>query len=181
MIASRTKMVEVRSVGTEMEILVGGLAMARKTALVVEVSAEERKRLEAIVRKRTAEHRLVQRARIIVLAAAGRSLADTARRLGMHKDTVAQWRRKWRQTCGPNVAHRLADEPRPGAPAKFTAEQICAIMALACEPPSASARPITQWSQNELAEEAVKRGIVAEISQRSVGRFLKSGASATAP
>lgn len=155
--------------------------MARKTELVVEVSVEEREQLEAIVRKRTAEQRLAQRARIVLLAAAGWSLVETVRRLGLHKDTVAQWRRRWRQTCGPNVSRRLADEPRPGAPAKFTAQQICAITALACEPPSASARPITPWSQNELADEAVKRGIVPEISQRSVGRFLKSGVPATAP
>ncbi len=70
---------------------------------------------------------------------------------------------------------RLADAPRSGAPAHFTAEQVCAIIALACEPPSACGRPITHWSQNELAREAVKRGLAGSISQRSVGRMLKRG------
>ena len=62
---------------------------------------------------------------------------------------------------------------KSGAPAKFGAEQICAIIAIACEPPSASDRPITQWSQQEVADEAMRRGIVDSISQRSVGRFFK--------
>ena len=68
---------------------------------------------------------------------------------------------------------RLSDAPKSGAPAKFGAEQICAIIAIACEPPSASDRPITQWSQQEVADEAMRRGIVDSISQRSVGRFFK--------
>ncbi len=60
-----------------------------------------------------------------------------------------------------------------GAGVVETAEQICAIVALACERPAESDRPVTHWSQQELADEAMKRGIVERISQRSVGRFLK--------
>jgi transposase len=71
------------------------------------------------------------------------------------------------------VVERLSDAPRCGAPARITAEQICAIVALACERPKESGRPVTHWSQQELADEAMKRGIVEQISQRSVGRFLK--------
>lgn len=65
------------------------------------------------------------------------------------------------------------DEPRQGAPVKFTAEQVVQIMALACEAPQACGLPISQWSGQELATEAVKRGIVETISPRSVERFLK--------
>jgi len=54
-------------------------------------------------------------------------------------------------------------------------EQICAILALACEPPEGSGVPITHWSQSALAREAVKRGLVETISHGSVGRFLKGG------
>ena len=59
------------------------------------------------------------------------------------------------------------------APATFTPEQICAIMALACEMPEQSELPLSHWSQSELAREAVRRGIVDSISHGSVGRFLK--------
>jgi putative transposase len=78
--------------------------------------------------------------------------------------------------CDPlQLAERLADAPRPGAPPTFTPEPICAILALAYEPPEASGIPITHWSQSALAREAVKRGLVESISHGSVGRFLKGG------
>ena len=48
---------------------------------------------------------------------------------------------------------------RPGAPTTFSAEQWCQIIALACEPPEASDRPISHWTPRELADEARKREI----------------------
>ena len=76
------------------------------------------------------------------------------------------------------VEEVLADEPRPGTPPTFTPEQVVRIVALACEDPrEESGRPITHWSTPELADEAVKRGIVKSISARSVGRFLGRGGS----
>jgi hypothetical protein len=39
-----------------------------------------------------------------------------------------------------DAAARLADLPRPGAPGHITAEQVCQIVALACEPPGESGR-----------------------------------------
>ena len=57
-------------------------------------------------------------------------------------------------------------------------DQITQIVALSCEEPQQSGRPITNWTQRELADEAEKRGIVKKISHRSVGRFLKRGRKA---
>jgi putative transposase len=48
-------------------------------------------------------------------------------------------------------------------------------MALACEPPAASGRPVSHWTAREIADEAVQREIVPSISAASVGRFLKRG------
>jgi putative transposase len=53
-------------------------------------------------------------------------------------------------------------------------------MALACEKPEAADRPVSTWTPRELADEAVKRGIVTKISPRTVERFLK-GERFTAP
>jgi putative transposase len=75
----------------------------------------------------------------------------------------------------------FSDEARPGTPSQFSLEQVVQIVALACEDPTRSGRPISEWSVRELADEAVKRGIVDRISPRSVGRFLRRGKSATAP
>ena len=67
----------------------------------------------------------------------------------------------------------LLDAYRGGKPATFTPEQIVKIVALACEHPKASGRPITRWTSKELAAETVKRGLVKQISRASVSRLLK--------
>jgi hypothetical protein len=69
----------------------------------------------------------------------------------------------------------LADKPRSGAPPTFTPEMITQIIALALQDPEEVGRPITHWTPAELADEAVRQGIVASISPRTVGRFLKRG------
>ena len=68
----------------------------------------------------------------------------------------------------------LSDLPRAGCGGTFTAEQIAQIMAVACEPPENSGRPVTHWTPRELADEVIERGIVPSISVRHVGRFLKA-------
>src|SRR5208282_2363436 len=109
---------------------------------------------------------------MILLAAAGSGVRATARQLGVWPKTVRHWLRHWRTAAEATpVAQRLADAPRPGAPATFTPEQICAIVALACEQPAeASDLPLSHWSRSELARCAVERGIVDRISNSSVGR-----------
>jgi putative transposase len=100
--------------------------------------------------------------------------------LGTTRKTVRRWRHHWLKRHNCTVLERLQDAARPGAPATFSAEQWCQIIALACEPPEASGRPISHWTPRELADEASQRGIVKTISERHVGRFLKSGRSQAA-
>ena len=146
--------------------------MSRIQAAPIVVSERERAQLESLVRRHRCPQQVALRARIILAAAAGEEVRESVRRLGAARSTVQHWRRRWTQSSG-RVAERLADAPRSGTPATFTAEQICAIVAMACEPPADSARPMTHWTHQELADEAVRRGIVAAISPDSVGRFLK--------
>jgi transposase len=104
----------------------------------------------------------------------GMGVRASARQLGVWPKTVRYWRKRWRTAAdSQSVSERLADAPRSGAPATFTPEQICALVAMTCEKPSESERPISHWSQREIADEAMRRGLISNISQRSVGRFLK--------
>lgn len=149
-------------------------------AAPVPVTARERLQLEALVRQRTCPQQLVIRAQIILLADQGIGVRETAAQLRIGRTTVQGWRRRWAQNLNGNVAQRLSDAPRPGTPATFSAEQVCMIIALACESPHDSGRAITHWTQHEIADEAIKRGIVEGISPHSVGRFLKGGRPQTA-
>jgi len=141
---------------------------------LVTVLPEQRDIVERLIRTRSTPQQLALRARLILHAADGVGVRESARELGVWPKTVRYWRKRWRQAVeGQSVPDRLTDAPRPGAPAKFMPEQVCALVAMTCEKPSESERPISQWSQREIADEAMRRGIVPHISQRSVGRFLK--------
>jgi len=69
---------------------------------------------------------------------------------------------------------------RPGAPPTFTAPQVIGIVKLACTPPEEADCPCSQWGARELADAAIRQGIVEHISPRTVGRFLKGGRVAAA-
>jgi putative transposase len=148
--------------------------MPRLAADPVIVLPAQRETLEQLVRTHSTSQQLALRARIILHADAGVGVRESARQLGVWPKTIRYWRKRWRQAVeGQSVCERLVDAPRSGAPATFTAVQICAVVAMTCEKPSDSERPISQWSQREIADEAMRRGLVPDISQRSVGRFLK--------
>ena len=148
--------------------------MARLAADRVIVRSKQRKELEQLVRSHSTPQQLAMRARVILHAAAGVGVRESGRELGVWPKTVRYWRKRWREAPdGQSVPERLCDAPRSGAPATYTPEQICAVIAMTCERPSESERPISHWSQREIADEAIRRGLVPSISQRSVGRFLK--------
>lgn len=138
------------------------------------VLPDHREVLEQLVRTHSTPQQLALRARIIVHATEGVGVRASARELGIWPKTVRYWRKRWRAAADQrSVSERLTDAPRSGAPATFTPEQICAVVAMTCEKPSESERPISHWSQREIADEVMRRGLVPSISQRSVGRFLK--------
>ena len=144
--------------------------------------------LRQIASAPTSPVRLVQRAEIILRAFAGQENQTIAAAIDLDPTAVGLWRRRWVKAwpkliqiecTETHAAFRraiqdvLSDAPRSGHPGKFTPEQITQILALACEPPEHSGRPITHWTSKELADEAQKRGIVASISESQVGRYLR--------
>lgn len=141
----------------------------------VRLSEEERKELEILVKANKTAQQIAFRAKIIITLADGYNAVDTAKFLETTKKTVKLWRRHWFEGKELTVIEKLQDRERSGAPVRIRAEQWCQIMALACEPPELSGRPISHWTPRELADEAIKRKIVESISTRHVGRFLKSG------
>lgn len=149
--------------------------MPAHKALPLQLSFQHERELKELVRRHSTPQKLAERARIILLAATGQGVSETARQLGIWRKTAGHWRRRWRDAAASaGVAERLSDAPRCGAPATFTPEAICQIMALACEDPETLDVPISHWSQSELARQSIARGIVKSISHGSVGRFLKN-------
>jgi transposase len=139
---------------------------------VVMPGAADRAVLESAARRSSAPHRLVMRARIVLLAADGLPNCVIAARLGVCDGTVRKWRRRY---CQQGL-DGMADAPRPGRPRKFAAHVAVEVKALACELPITTGKPLARWSCPELAREAAARGITPAISASTIRRWLAEDA-----
>ena len=172
------------------------IRMRGPKATQIELTNRQRAELEQIIRKANSKQIHVMRAKIILLADEGLSNQQIADRLEGHRETARRWRDRWAvevenlaaveagsedKELGKYILSLLSDQARSGTPSKFTAEQICQIVAISCEEPEEYGRPVTHWTPAELADEAVKQGIVESISARQTGRFLKRSQSQAEP
>ena len=138
-------------------------------------------------RSTTIAFRLRQRAGIILPAFEGRLNNRLSRLSELGHDQVGKWRRRWQGAferltliegleepadLKRAVEAVLSDEPRSGRPPTFTAEQLTLIFAVACEAVEDSGRPVARWTQCELIDEVVKRGIVESISSSHLSDLL---------
>jgi transposase len=120
------------------------------------------------------------RGRIILKAAEGKNNSEITRELKVSIDMVRLWRQRWNDLSpitldDLSVEERLDDLPRPGAPPRLSADQVCQIEQMACEAPEKAGRPISHWTGREIADEIIKRGIVESLSPRHAARLLKKG------
>jgi transposase len=146
----------------------------------IQLSDPERQGLEKLIKAYKTRQQIVLRARIVLAAAEGKNNSQIAQEFQITLDTARLWRQRWLslqsiQLEDLSVEERLEDLPRPGAPARITADQRAKIQELACEKPEESQRPITHWTNRELADEIIQRGIVEQISARHAARLLKRG------
>ena len=149
-------------------------------AQVVNLTDAERYGLEKLLKRHQVGQQIALRARIVLAAAQGLKNKEIAQTYNVTLDTVRLWRNRWVKLQDLalddlSLEDRLQDAPRPGAPARITADQRCRIEALACERPEESDRPITHWTAREIAAELKTRKIVDHISPRHAARLLKRG------
>ena len=158
----------------------------------IKVSDKQRAILEKWCRnKAETSQRLFERCQIVLMSAEGLGNSKQGRRLGVDRQCARRWRQRWADSeerlekaeqeginekdLSKLLKEVLSDAPRPGVTPKFTAEQLTQIIAVACEPPEESGRPVTHWTPPELADEVTMRNIVESISPRHIDRILKGG------
>src|SRR5438105_4882025 len=120
-------------------------------ATMIELTDKERGELVDLLRRHSTPQQLALRARIVLAAAEGLNNGEIVRSLGVSRDMAQLWRGRWLglraiPLAELSIEERLTDVPRSGAPARISAEAVCQIVAMACEAPSESDRPISQWS-----------------------------------
>ena len=129
-----------------------------KNALVL--SGEECETLERWARRHTSAQALALRCRIVLACADGGDDGQVAARLGINRNTVGKWRRRFieRRLDG------LHDEPRPGAPRQIGDDDVERVIVKTLEetPPNA-----THWSTRSLAA-------ATGMSQSAVSRIWRA-------
>src|SRR5689334_12982526 len=95
----------------------------------------------------------------------GYSNMDIAREVPMDEEAVGPWRRRWHAWRAVpldqlSATDRLTDAPRPGAVPRLTAEQVCQIVALACEHPTAARR--TRTDADDLHRRRYRSAVVRQ-------------------
>ena len=152
--------------------------MPNPKPLPLELTEAEREGLQKLIKRHSVGQQIALRGRIVLAAGSGQNNSQIAREMKMDLDTVRLWRQRWLDLQpisldDLSIEERLEDLPRPGAPARLTADQICQIKEIACEKPEEAGRPISQWTAREIADEVKRRGIVDQISARHAARLLK--------
>src|SRR5687767_6171539 len=130
-------------------------------AVALELTEAERAELQRLLRRRGVGQALAQRIRVVLACAEpGATNLGVATALGVSRQTVATWRRRF-------AAHRLAglaDAPRPGAPRTIGDEAVERLVALTLEE---APRGATHWSTRSMARRA-------GMSQSAVSRIWRA-------
>src|SRR5262249_16396351 len=127
----------------------------------VRLSPKDRKVLEARCRSPLTLHRDLKRARVVLLAAAGRRSRSSAREVGVQPRIVSLWRHRF----ADHGLEGLKDKPRPGKKPIYTKATDTRILALLDEPP---AKGFARWTGPLLAER------LDDVDVQYVWRFLRS-------
>src|SRR5258706_1909982 len=118
---------------------------------ILTVPDSDRVKLERMARDRGGPARVAERARIVLLAAEGRTGPQIAERVGCSEPTVVKWRRQYAEAGMAG----LADAPRPGGPKTVLTDAVIAeILSATVTPPPQALRDqgISHWSSRRLAD-----------------------------
>src|SRR5487761_2432723 len=129
-----------------------------RRACVITLTEDVRATLERWSRRRSTEARLVERARIVLLAAAGRENKDIALELGITRATVGRWRNRF---AARGLAGIEKDAPRGGRPPKTGDDTLGEIIAMKTRQKPYNA---THWSTRTLAKAlGTNRSMVSRV------------------
>ena len=140
--------------------------MAKK-AKKLKLTKKEQRKLKELSQSGTLKARKLNRCRILLLKAEGKSLDEIADVLKMSRVTVHQICQRYKKE---GLESALNERPRSGKPSIFSGKQKAKITALAC---SDAPEGRSQWSLRLLADRAVELKLVESISHTDVGRILK--------
>lgn len=150
--------------------------MAGRLLRVREFSCAEQFQVQRLAHSRTEAAGLVKRAQIVWSSHEGQKVEEIMADLHLARNTV----RKWIKRFNAEGLAGLADEPRPGRPATYTAEQVGEVIATALTNPAALGLPFATWTLdrleaylNEVKAIAIKRSRIDDLLRAEGLRWRK--------
>ena len=138
---------------------------------IVELTQEERDRLEVLTRKGSLSARRMKRALILLAADDGDKDEEITAKARVHRVTVEDIRKRF---VLEGLEAALSERPRPGKARLLDGRQEAFVIALACSDPPAGR---ASWTMQLLADRLVELKVVESISDETVRRTLKRGRS----
>ncbi|OGX54075.1 MAG: hypothetical protein A2321_02060 [Omnitrophica WOR_2 bacterium RIFOXYB2_FULL_45_11] len=134
---------------------------------LVKLKPNDQKLLEQFITKGSQKARTITRARILLMANDGKADTQIIEALGTARNTIRTVRYRY---VNQGLEAALNEQPRPGAPDKFTGRNRAKITAIACSrPPEGRSR----WTLRLIADTMVELNMVDNISHHTVQRVLK--------
>ena len=133
------------------------------------LNPKPRKRLEALVRRRSPQHWLVQRARIVLLSHQGRRICEICEALSVDHQVVRRWLKRYLK----DGYDGLKDGHRAGRPASIEAEIWQKVATLVVQSPEQFGVPLARWSVRSLVR-FMKAKYGWQIGRSSISRFLRA-------
>jgi transposase len=146
-----------------------GWMQRRVTKYRVRLKPKGRRRLEAVVRRRSPAHWMVIRARIVLLSHKGHGIQEIAAALSVDHQVVRRWLKRYLALGFDG----FRDQPKTGRPAKFAPCVWQKLATLVVQSPAKFDIPRQRWSVRALRDFLLERH-GWKISHASVSRFLRS-------
>lgn len=143
----------------------------------LEISAEDRELLESLIRTRTIQASIMNRARIILLKAEGESVDSIADKVGLNRNSVLLCLRKYKEG---GVANAIYDASGRGRKTEITDDEKTWVIDLACRKPTEFGYAAELWTYAKLTEhinataEEAGHARLSTLSQSSVVNILNA-------
>ena len=164
--------------------------MARKAPLII-LEDREKSLIEKELNRNNLEKHFDYRMKIVFYSSEGKSNKEISLLIGYSEHVVSKWRKRWHgqqeqlktfkggvlgnkindKTLMKGIKDILSDSYRKGRPIRINQVERDRLVTLACEPPENLGLPFSNWTHEELAKHARKKGI--EVSASQAWRILK--------
>jgi len=142
----------------------------------IKLKGSEKRELRQAKRQGYRDARLVLRILIILWAAKGKPIAQTAELLECCEQTVLNWRKRFLERRSAGAIQALIDLPRSGRPPTYGPQERAQIIVLVCETLHKHDLPLSRCSITDLRKVIVQEEHLSGLSHATLGRILAQDA-----